>query len=132
MKLVLTAVLFTATAWPQIEGLDEAIETAVEAEQMPGAVLLVGQDGKTLHFKAYGQRSLAPQTEAMTTDTIFDAASLTKVIATTSSIMKLFQQGKIRLNDRVTVYLPEFQGGPSRCDNARRSSHSGDNEAGRD
>ena len=49
----------------------------------------------------------------MTLDTIFDAASLTKVIATTPSMMKLFEQGKIRLNDPVTNYLPEFQGGHS-------------------
>ncbi len=113
MKLLLAALLAAATAYPQIAGLDEAMEAAIQAGQMPGAVLLVGQDGRTLHYKAYGQRSLVPQREAMTPDTIFDAASLTKVIATTSSIMKLFQQGKIRLNDRVTVYLPEFQGGKS-------------------
>ena len=49
----------------------------------------------------------------MTLDTIFDAASLTKVIATTSCLMKLFEQGKLRLNDPVTEYLPEFQGGHS-------------------
>jgi uncharacterized protein YbbC (DUF1343 family)/CubicO group peptidase (beta-lactamase class C family) len=49
----------------------------------------------------------------MTADTIFDCASLTKVVATTSALMKLFDQGKLRLNDRVTEYLPEFQGGKS-------------------
>src|ERR1019366_9640340 len=51
--------------------------------------------------------------EAMTLDTIFDCASLTKVIATTSSLMRLFEQGKFRLNDKVTDYIPEFQGGKS-------------------
>ena len=49
----------------------------------------------------------------MTVDTIFDCASLTKVIATTSSLMKLFEQGRFRLNDKVTDYIPEFQGGKS-------------------
>src|ERR1035438_7923568 len=49
----------------------------------------------------------------MTVDTVFDLASLTKVVSTTPAIMKLFEQGKIRLIDRVTVYLPEFQGGKS-------------------
>jgi len=49
----------------------------------------------------------------MTMDTIFDCASLTKVIATTSSLMKLFEEGKFRLNDKVTDYIPEFQGGKS-------------------
>ena len=113
MKFTFAFLLSAAVAWPQIAGLDEAIENAILDGQMPGAVLLVGSRGQTLHYKAYGQRSLVPQLEAMTPDTIFDAASLTKVIATTSSIMKLFQQGKIRLNDRVTTYLPEFQRGKS-------------------
>src|SRR5262249_22245156 len=63
--------------------------------------------------KAYGQRALVPGREAMTIDTIFDAASLTKVIATTSCVMKLFEEGKIRIADPVTTYLPEFQGGKS-------------------
>lgn len=93
--------------------LDSVIEQAVRDQLIPGAVLLVGQDGKVLYQKAYGSRALIPKREPMTLDTIFDAASLTKVIATTPSIMKLFEQGKIRLNDRVTAYLPEFQGGQS-------------------
>ena len=71
----------------------------------------MGHDGKIVHRKAYGQRALVPAREPMTLDTIFDLASLTKVVATTPAIMKLFEQGKIRLNDPVTVYLPEFQGG---------------------
>src|SRR5206468_3417177 len=58
-------------------------------------------------------RALVPRLEAMTTDTIFDCASLTKVVATTSSMMKLLEAGKFRLNDKVTDYLPEFQGGKS-------------------
>jgi uncharacterized protein YbbC (DUF1343 family)/CubicO group peptidase (beta-lactamase class C family) len=113
MKCTLAFFLSVTAAWPQIAGLDEVVEKAIQDGQIPGAVLLVGRNGNTLHYKAYGQRSLEPKQEAMTLDTIFDAASLTKVIATTSSIMKLFEQGKIRLNDRVTVYLPEFQGGKS-------------------
>ena len=92
---------------------DEPIESAIKAGLIPGAVLLVGHDGKTVYRKAYGERALLPKLEPMTVDTIFDAASLTKVIATTPSVMKLFEQGKIRLNDPVTKYLPEFQGGHS-------------------
>ena len=80
---------------------------------IPGAVLIVGHDGQILHRKAYGQRALVPAREPMTVDTIFDAASLTKVIATTPSLMKLFEQGKLRIADPVTDYLPEFQGGKS-------------------
>lgn len=93
--------------------LDAAIEQAVQQGQIPGAVLLVGHGGTVLYRKAYGSRALVPAREAMTTGTIFDAASLTKVIATTPCIMKLFEQGKLRLDDPVTKYLPEFQHGKS-------------------
>ena len=78
-----------------------------------GAVLVVGHNGQVVYRKAYGKRALVPQPETMTVDTVFDCASLTKVIATTSSMMKLFEQGKFRLNDKVTDYIPEFQGGKS-------------------
>ena len=76
-------------------------------------MLLVSHKGQIVHRKAYGARALTPRREAMTVDTIFDAASLTKVVATTPAVMKLFEEGKLRLNDRVTQYLPEFQGGTS-------------------
>lgn len=93
--------------------LDSIIEDAIRRRQIPGAVLLVGHNGRIIYFKAYGNRALVPAPEPMTTDTVFDAASLTKVVATTSAVMKLFEEGKIRLNDKVTDYLPEFQGGKS-------------------
>jgi uncharacterized protein YbbC (DUF1343 family)/CubicO group peptidase (beta-lactamase class C family) len=93
--------------------LDSAIEQAIREDRMPGAVLIVGHHGEVAHRKAYGRRAVSPHSEPMTVDTIFDCASLTKVIVTTSSIMKLFERGKLRLNDRVTDYLPEFQGGKS-------------------
>src|ERR1700676_4644603 len=85
--------------------LDAAIDQAVRDGLIPGAVLVVGRDGKILHRKAYGQRSLVPEREPMTIDTMFDAASLTKVVATTPSLMKLFEEGKLRIADPVTVYL---------------------------
>jgi len=93
--------------------LDQTVEQAIEEGRIPGAVLLVGHNGQIVHRKAYGKRALTPTIEAMTVDTIFDLASLTKIVATTSSLMKLFEQGRFRLNDRVTQYLPEFQGGKS-------------------
>ena len=93
--------------------LDAVIGTAVSEGLIPGAVVIVGHDGKIVHRKAYGNRALVPSRETMTLDTIFDMASLTKVVATTPSLMKLFEQGKLRINDLVTVYLPEFQGGHS-------------------
>jgi uncharacterized protein YbbC (DUF1343 family)/CubicO group peptidase (beta-lactamase class C family) len=73
----------------------------------------VGHSGHVIYRKAYGNRSLVPEQQPMAVDTIFDAASLTKVVATTPSIMKLFEQGKLRLDDPVTKYLPEFQNGKS-------------------
>jgi uncharacterized protein YbbC (DUF1343 family)/CubicO group peptidase (beta-lactamase class C family) len=122
MKLLIAlfAIALSVPAQETFSGspaLDAAIEKAVHDGLIPGAVLVagvvVGHDGKILHRKAYGSRALVPSREPMTVDTIFDAASLTKVIATTSSIMKLFEEGKLRIADPVTAYLPEFQGGRS-------------------
>lgn len=93
--------------------LDQQMEQAVQQGLIPGAVVVIGHKGHIVYEKAYGSRALIPHREPMTLDTIFDAASLTKVIATTPSIMRLFEEGKIRLNDPVTKYLPEFQGGHS-------------------
>src|SRR5579864_2786138 len=93
--------------------LDAVIDQAIREDRIPGAVLAVGHNGTPVYSKAYGHRALEPAREAMTMDTIFDCASLTKVVATTSALMKLFEDGKVRLNDRVTEYLPEFQGGKS-------------------
>ncbi len=89
------------------------MERAVQDGLIPGGVVLIGHNGHVVYQKAYGSRALIPRREPMTLDTIFDAASLTKVIATTPAVMQLFEQGQIRLNDPVTKYLPEFQGGHS-------------------
>jgi uncharacterized protein YbbC (DUF1343 family)/CubicO group peptidase (beta-lactamase class C family) len=113
----LGAGLVSGAAWAQEfsagPALDRVIDEAVEQGRLPGAVLLVGHDGKVVYRKAYGKRALVPAAEAMTVDTIFDLASLTKVVATTTSLMKLFEEGRFRPNDRVTAYIPEFQGGTS-------------------
>lgn len=88
--------------------LDSIVEEAIRREQVPGAVLLVWHNGQVVFRKAFGNRSLEPMRSAMTADTIFDIASLTKVVATTTAIMQLVEQGKVRLNDPVVRYLPEF------------------------
>ena len=93
--------------------LDAAVEQSVRDGLIPGAVVIVGHDGKIVHRKAYGSRALVPAREPMTLDTVFDIASLTKVVATTPALMKLFEQGKLRIDDPVTAYLPEFQDGKS-------------------
>jgi uncharacterized protein YbbC (DUF1343 family)/CubicO group peptidase (beta-lactamase class C family) len=99
------AVPTRAVALPAV---DAAIEQAIQEAQVPGAVLIVGHHGQVIYRKAYGSRALEPRREAMTLDTVFDLASLTKVIATTTSVMQLVEQGKVRLNDPVAKYLPEF------------------------
>jgi uncharacterized protein YbbC (DUF1343 family)/CubicO group peptidase (beta-lactamase class C family) len=88
--------------------LDPILEQSVAAGDMPGAVLLVGHNGRIIYRKAFGSRALEPVREPMTVDTIFDLASLTKCIATTTSVMKLVEEGRVRLNDPVAAYLPEF------------------------
>jgi uncharacterized protein YbbC (DUF1343 family)/CubicO group peptidase (beta-lactamase class C family) len=93
--------------------LDAVIEQCIKDGEIPGAVIAVGHGGRIVYEKAYGSRARVPQPEPMTLDTIFDAASLTKVVATTTSIMKLVEQGKIRLSDSVSKYLPEYQDGKS-------------------
>src|SRR6202043_3129181 len=88
--------------------VDSIIEQAIHDGNIPGAVLLVGHDGHVIYRKAYGARALEPRREAMTVDTIFDLASLTKVVATTTAVMQLVERGKVRLNEPVAKYLPEF------------------------
>jgi uncharacterized protein YbbC (DUF1343 family)/CubicO group peptidase (beta-lactamase class C family) len=88
--------------------LDPIMERAVAEGNIPGGVLLVGHNGRVVYRKAFGYRSLEPKRERMTIDTIFDLASLTKCIATTPSIMKLMEEGRVRLNDPAARYLPEF------------------------
>lgn len=92
----------------QFRTVDAVIEQAIQEGQVPGAVLVVGHDGRVIYRKAYGSRALEPRREAMTLDTVFDVASLTKVIVTTTAVMQLVEQGKVRLNDPVAKYLPEF------------------------
>jgi len=92
----------------RLNGVDSIIQQSIADGNIPGAVLVVGHNGRIVYRKAYGMRSLEPRREAMTLDTIFDLASLTKVIATTTAAMQLMEQGKFRMNDPVAKYLPEF------------------------
>src|SRR5215813_5619957 len=93
-------------AWQQ--AADEAVRDAVAASEVPGAVLVVGQADQTLYRKVLGWRATVPGPELMTADTIFDIASLTKVVATTPSVLKLWEQGKVDLNAPLGRYLKEF------------------------
>jgi uncharacterized protein YbbC (DUF1343 family)/CubicO group peptidase (beta-lactamase class C family) len=88
--------------------VDTLVGQAMEQHQLPGAVVEIGHGGRVVFRKAYGERSLEPTREAMTLDTIFDMASLTKPLMTATAVMQLCEQGKLSFNDPVTKYLPEF------------------------
>jgi len=92
----------------QLAHIDEAVAAEIAKKQLPGAVVLVGRQGKVVWRRAYGNRALEPQIENMTPDTIFDLASLTKVVATATSVMVLIERGQVRLGDPVARYIPEF------------------------
>lgn len=110
--VVLLASLCAASAQapaPDLDSvLDALLDDAVRQGDVPGAVAIVGHDGRVVYRKAFGLRSLEPEREPMTLDTVFDVASLTKPVATATSVMLLMERGRIRLNDAVARYIPEF------------------------
>ena len=124
LRLGVSAVIFSVVAnaqglplaAPQTVGMNAAkldqIEQLVNADiadkKLPGAVVIVGHRGKIVYRKAFGNRSLVPTVEKMTVDTIFDVASLTKPVATATSIMILVEQGKLRLNDTIGKFIPDI------------------------
>jgi uncharacterized protein YbbC (DUF1343 family)/CubicO group peptidase (beta-lactamase class C family) len=85
------------------------VDAAIARRELPGAVVLVGRGDDIVYQRTFGQRAVQPSPEPMTEDTIFDLASLTKVVATTTSVMQLVEQGKIRLGDPVAQFIPEFE-----------------------
>ena len=89
--------------------MEQAITGTIQDQLIPGGVLWLEREGLAFH-SAYGQRAITPEPEPMTEDTIFDIASLTKVIATTPAVLKLVEQGKLKLDDRVQRRVPEFKG----------------------
>src|SRR5207253_1974747 len=88
--------------------IDEAVLASIERKETPGAVVLVARNSRFVYRKAFGNRVIEPKREAMTVDTIFDLASLTKIVATATSIMILVERGKLSLADPVALYIPEF------------------------
>jgi uncharacterized protein YbbC (DUF1343 family)/CubicO group peptidase (beta-lactamase class C family) len=101
---------------PEAEGMsssrlgeiDAAVDSAIKGRQVPGAVVLVARSGHIVYRKAFGNKVVEPRPEPMALDTVFDLASLTKVVATATSIMILVERGKISLADPVAAYIPEF------------------------
>jgi uncharacterized protein YbbC (DUF1343 family)/CubicO group peptidase (beta-lactamase class C family) len=127
MKQLVVAILVTFVAVPfaaqspspprageaadlkKLDAIEPLVLQAIAEKKLPGAVVLIGRGDVTLYQKAIGSRAVAPAAEPMTLDTIFDLASLTKVVATTTSVMMLVEEGKIRLSDRVASFIPGFE-----------------------
>ena len=91
--------------------IDATVAESIKNKELPGAVVLVGHNGQIVWRKAYGSRAVEPRQETMTTDTIFDLASLTKIVATATSIMILIERGEVRLADPIVKFIPEMKGG---------------------
>jgi CubicO group peptidase (beta-lactamase class C family) len=93
---------------PDLSGIDRVVEEEIEKGNVPGAVVLVGKGNTILYWKAFGHEVNEPFEEEMSKNTIFDLASLTKPIATATSIMILADKGKIELDDYAGKFLPAF------------------------
>lgn len=89
--------------------IDAVVDAGIAAGRMPGAVVVVGRGDSVVYEKAYGRRAVVPLAEPMTLDTVFDMASLTKVVATTTAVMQLVERGVIRLTDPVASWVPGFE-----------------------
>jgi CubicO group peptidase (beta-lactamase class C family) len=92
----------------KLDQIDVVVKDSIAQGHLPGAVVLVVRQGKIAFRRAYGLRSKQPAEVRMTADTVFDLASLTKPLATATSILLLIEQGKLGLTDRVTRHLPAF------------------------
>jgi uncharacterized protein YbbC (DUF1343 family)/CubicO group peptidase (beta-lactamase class C family) len=103
-------------ATPESVGMDSAHLARIDAivaeglaeKRMPGCVVCVGRQGKIVLLKAYGNKQLQPSVLPMTTDTVFDMASITKPVATATSVMLLVERGQLKLGQRVSSIIPEF------------------------
>lgn len=93
----------------RLKQVDKLIYQAISDDEFPGAVLAVVRNGKIAYLKAYGYKQIEPTKEEMTTNTIFDLASLSKSTATAIATMLLIERGEVRLQDNVSYFLPDFQ-----------------------
>jgi len=91
-----------------LTGIAPMIERAIADGEFPGAVILAAHRGHVIYSGVFGSRSILPSPEPMRFDTLFDLASLTKVVATTPAIMQLLEQGQLRLDAPVARYWPDF------------------------
>ena len=98
-----------AAAQSDFTAVDEAANDAVISGEIPGVVVLVGRGDDVLLLRAWGFRRVLPEPQPMTTDTIFDIASLTKPLGTTLAVMSLVERGSVKLDAPVGRYLSEFR-----------------------
>src|SRR5262245_26277070 len=91
----------------RLAAIDAVVSEGLKQKKMPGCVVLIARHGKIVHFKAYGDRCVNPK-EPMTTDTIFDMASVTKPVATASSVMLLVERGLVKTTDRLADHFPKY------------------------
>lgn len=92
----------------QFARIDEIVAQGLAEKRMPGCVVCIGRRGKIVLLKAYGNKQLQPSELPMTVDTVFDMASITKPVATATSVMLLVERGQLKLGQRVTEIVPEF------------------------
>jgi CubicO group peptidase (beta-lactamase class C family) len=88
--------------------LERAAERAIGKAELPGFVLWAARDGEVVYHEAFGEAQLRPHSRPMRTDTVFDLASLTKVLSTTLILMKLDERGALAVGDPVTRFIPTF------------------------
>ncbi|NWG01845.1 MAG: DUF1343 domain-containing protein [Syntrophaceae bacterium] len=114
LLFVLFSVMMTTSASSQVlhreqlEPISGFAKKSIQAGKIPGAVILIGNQGKVVYREAFGLRWREPKKIPMTEDTLFDIASLTKVIATSTAVMQLIEKGKWNLDEPVVRYWPEF------------------------
>ena len=92
----------------RLSAIDAIVNEGMRRGEMPGAVVLVARHGTVVYHRAFGSRQVEPERVPMTVDTVFDLASLTKPVATATSVMKLVEEGRVGLDDAVADHIPEF------------------------
>ncbi len=112
VALILVFLILASTTQAQdlqkLGSISSVIQQSLDRNELPGAVVLVLHKGEVVHRQAYGLRGTVPEQAPLASDTVFDLASLTKPIATATSVMILLEQGKLRLSDKVGEHLPAF------------------------
>lgn len=98
----------TTTDLKKFKRVDRTIKSAIDDKAFPGAQVMVIKEGEVLHHQNYGRQDYSSDSPEITDSTLYDVASLTKIVGTTAAIMRLFDDGKINIDDKVIKYIPAF------------------------